>query len=125
MKHLFEYDQFDDLDALKKDMQGLGLTLTPDEERMVNFLKSFGNDELAPSDFAEYLYDYYYNPEEYDIDEGGEYYDQISDYFDEISNCTRFNFGGPMGHGNYQRWNESCIRSSDVFKTYTKVVRMI
>ena len=47
-KHILEWEEFDDLQSLKKDMEGLGLTLTDDEEFMMRFLEKFGTNELSP-----------------------------------------------------------------------------
>ena len=115
---LLDNEGFDDLQS---DLRGLGLTLTQEEERMLDFLNTMGGHGYSPDEFAEMLYDYYHNPEEYNIEEDSDYYEQISDYFDAISNCARFNLGGPMSLGTYQRWNNSCIENSDVYKTYIKM----
>lgn len=115
---LLDSESFDDLQS---DLRGLGLTLTQEEERMLDFLNTMGGHGYPPDEFAEMLYDYYHDPEEYNIEEDSDYYEQISDYFDAISNCARFNLGGPMSLGTYQRWNNSCIENSDVYKTYIKM----
>ncbi len=115
---LLDSESFDDLQS---DLRGLGLTLTQEEERMLDFLNTMGGHGYSPDEFAETLYDYYHNPEEYNIGKDSDYYEQISDYFDAISGCARFNLGGPMSLGSYQRWNDSCIENSDVYKTYIKM----
>jgi hypothetical protein len=120
MNHLKEYEDFDDLNSLHRDLMGLGLSLTPDEERMLKFVGEFGGGK-DPEEFAEYLEDYYLNPDEYDIDRESEYYDSIVDYFEEIEDCANFNLKGPMKHSMSSRWNLGCIERSDVFKIYIKM----
>jgi len=115
---LLDSETFDDLQS---DLRGLSLTLTQEEERMLDFLNTMGGHGYSPDEFAEMLYDYYHNPDEYNIEEDSDYYEQISDYFDAISNCAKFDLGGPMSLGSYQRWNDSCIERSDVYKTYIKM----
>ena len=125
-KHILEWEEFDDLQSLKKDMEGLGLTLTDEEEIMMGFLKEFGSSELSPEEFAEYIYDYATSPEEYGIDTESEYFESIEMYLDDIMGCSRGDFSSPMyKHGATARWNLNCIRESEVYKTYLKVLSLI
>ena len=88
---------------------------------MFNFLNAMGGRGYSPEEFAETLYDYYHHPEEYNIEEDSDYYEQISDFFDDISGCARFNLKGPMSLGTFQRWSITCIENTDVYKTYVKM----
>jgi hypothetical protein len=101
-------------------MRQLGLSLSEDEENMGKFISNFGG-KKDPEEFAEYLFDYYENPQEYGISSDSEYYDQIIDFYKEIENCSRFNLRGPMRVGTSKRWDETCIESSDVYKRYKKM----
>jgi len=107
------------LDDLLGDLRNLGLSPTEEEIRMKKFVSQFGGG-LPPGDFAEYLYDYYHHPEEYDIDEDSEYYDMIIDYYEEISQYARFNLSGPMSMGMYSRWNKEAIEEDPIYRLYQK-----
>jgi hypothetical protein len=120
MKHLKEYEDFDDLEDLHRNMRDLGLTLTEDEERMLKFISQFGGGKSA-EDFAEYLFDYYENPEEFDIDRDSDYYDAIADYYEEIEDCARYDLRGPMRIGVSKRWDISCLERSECYRTYKKI----
>jgi hypothetical protein len=114
MEHLKEYDSFDDLESLLRDMRGLGLSPTEEEERMLKFISQFGGGKSA-EDFAEYLFDYYGNPEEFDIDRDSDYYDAIADYYEEIEDCASYNLRGPMRMGISKRWTISCLERSECY----------
>jgi hypothetical protein len=120
MRHLKEYENFDDLGSLHNDMRNLGLSLTQEEERMLKFIHEFGGGKDA-EEFAEYLEDYYWNPEEYDIDRESEYYDAIADYFEEIEDCANFDLKGPMKMSMTSRWNLGCIERSECYGVYKKM----
>lgn len=117
MKHLKEYE---DLEDLHRNMRNLGLSLTDDEERMLKFISKFGKDK-DPEEFAEYLFDYYENPEEFGIDTDSEYYDVIADYYEEIEDCLRYDLKGPMKMGVYKRWDISCLERSECYRIYKKM----
>ena len=117
MKYLKE---FEDLESLHRDMRDLGLSLSEDEERMIGFIRDFGGGKDA-EDFAEYLFDYYWNPEDFDIDRESKYYDCIADYFEEIEDCARFDLKGPMKHGMSSRWDLGCIEKSECYRIYKKM----
>lgn len=110
----------ENFDDLLKDLRSLGLSPTEEEIRMKEFVSQFGGG-LKPEDFAEYLYDYYHHPEEYDIDDESEYYDSIIEYYEEISKYARSNLSGPMRFGNYERWNKDGIRMDPIYKLYIKM----
>ena len=116
MKHLKEYDN----EGLLKDLRDLSLALTDDEERMLIFIEEFGADK-DPEEFAEYLYDYEKNPEEFEIDSDGDYYNTISDYSWAIEDYKRFDLEGPMKMSNSERWHINKIENSDVYKLYLKI----
>lgn len=120
MEHLKEYESFDNLESLLRDMRGLGLSLTEEEERMLKFISNFGENK-DPEEFAEYLFDYYERPEGFGIDRDSDYYDSISDYFEEIEHCARFDLRGPMRMGNFERWSSSCIEKTECYQTYKKM----
>lgn len=69
MKYLKIYEEYSDeeLKNLLDDMRSVGQSLTEEEEDMLKFVNQFGGGK-SPEEYAEYLYDYYTNPEEYDID---------------------------------------------------------
>jgi hypothetical protein len=128
MKHLTGYLSFlneseedKGLRDLLKDMQGLGLTLTEEEEDMLEFVNHFGGDK-SPGEYAEYLYDYYTYPGNYDIDPEGDYYDMIWYlYENSVQGHARHYLSGPMRGGNYQTWDESKIANEPLYKMYVKM----
>ena len=128
MKHLTGYLSFlneseedKGLRDLLKDMQGLGLTLTEEEEDMLEFVHHFGGDK-SPGEYAEYLYDYYTYPGNYDIDPEGDYYDMIWYlYENSVQGHARHYLSGPMRGGNYQTWDESKIANEPLYKMYVKM----
>ena len=128
MKHLTGYLSFlneseedKGLRDLLKDMQGLGLTLTEEEEDMLEFVNHFGGDK-SPGEYAEYLYDYYTYPGNYDIDPEGDYYDMIWYlYENSVQVHARHYLSGPMRGGNYQTWDESKIANEPLYKMYVKM----
>jgi hypothetical protein len=128
MKHLTRYTNFlnereedKDLTDLFKDMQGLGLTLTDEEKDMLDFVNQFGAG-MSPEDYAEYLYDYYTNPEEHEIDKDGDYYDMIWYlYENSVEDHARHNISGPMRLGTYVKWDEKEIEKEPLYKLYIKM----
>ena len=102
-------------------MQGLGLTLTEEEEDMLDFVNQFGAG-MSPEDYAEYLYDYFTHPEEYDIDEDGDYYAMLSYlYENSVEDHARYNLSGPMRMGEFERWYTSRIEQEPLYKMYVKM----
>ena len=128
MKHLTGYSNFrneneqdEELMALLKDMQGLGLTLTDEEKDMLDFVNQFGGGK-SPDEYAEDIYDYYTNPEEYGIDKDGDYYDMLWYlYENSVEDHTRYNLSGPMKMGGYKRWDVKEIENEPLYKMYLKM----
>ena len=128
MKHLTGYTNFlnesgDDKELmdLLKDMQGLGLTLTDEEKDMLDFVNQFGGGK-SPDEYAEDIYDYYTNPEEYGIDKEGDYYDMLWYlYENSVEDHTRYNLSGPMKMGGYKRWDVKEIENEPLYKMYLKM----
>ena len=88
---------------------------------MLKFINQFGGGK-DPEEYAEYLYDYYESPEEYDIDTDGEYYDMICYLYEEsVSSHSRYNLRGPMSIGSYDRWDTANIANEPLYKMYIKM----
>jgi hypothetical protein len=128
MKHLTGYTNFlneseqdKELMDLLKDMQGLGLTLTDEEKDMLDFINQFGAGKY-PEEYAEDIYDYYTNPEEYGIDKDGDYYDMLWYlYENSVEDHARHNISGPMRLGTYVKWDEKEIEKEPLYKLYIKM----
>jgi hypothetical protein len=128
MKHLTGYLSFlnesqkdKELMDLLKDMQGLGLTLTDEEKDMLDFVNQFGAGKY-PEEYAEDIYDYYTNPEEYGIDKDGDYYDMLWYlYENSVEDHARHNISGPMRLGTYVKWDEKEIEKEPLYKLYIKM----
>lgn len=123
MKHLKLYEDYtdDEIRNLIGDLRSVGQALTEEEEEMLKFINQFGGGK-DPEEYAEYLYDYYTNPEDYDIDTDGEYYDMICYLYEEsVSNHSRYNLGGPMSMGSYDRWDTAKIANDPLYKMYIKM----
>ena len=123
MRHIKIYEDYSDgeLKDLLGDMRSVGQSLTEEEEEMLKFISQFGGGK-DPEDYAEYLYDYYTNPEDYDINTDGEYYDMICYLYEEsVSNHLRHAFGGPMSMGTYDRWDTAKIANDPLYKMYLKM----
>jgi hypothetical protein len=123
MKHLKLYEDYtdDEIRDLIGDLRSVGQALTEEEEEMLKFINQFGGGK-DPEEYAEYLYDYYTNPEDYDIDTDGEYYDMICYLYEEsVSNHSRYNLGGPMSMGTYDRWDTAKIANDPLYKMYIKM----
>lgn len=111
----------EELRDLLGSMRSVGQSLTEEEEDMLKFVHHFGGG-MSPEDYADYLYDYYKNPEEYDIDREGDYYDMIWYlYENSVEDHARYNLGGPMRMGSYQRWDEKGISEEPLYKMYLKM----
>jgi hypothetical protein len=118
MKHLREFEEFSEegFKDMIKDLESLGFN--QEEIDMKIFIKQFGGG-MSPEDYAEYLYDYYTNPEEYGIDRESDYYDMIWYlYENSVEDHARFNLGGPMRMGSYDRWDTESISKTDLYKLY-------
>jgi hypothetical protein len=123
VKHIKIYEEYSDeeLKDLLGDMRSIGQSLTEEEEDMLKFVHHFGGG-MSPGDYAEYLYDYYTNPEEYNIDPEGDYYDMIWYlYENSVEDHARYSSGSPMRMGTYQRWNEAGISEEPLYKMYLKM----
>jgi len=123
MKHIRVYEDYsdDEIRSLLADMKSLDLALTDDEKDMLEFVIQFGAG-MSPEDYAEYLYDYYENPEEYGIDKNGDYYDMIWYlYENSVEDHARFILRGPMRIGTSKRWNEEGIANEPLYKMYLKM----
>jgi hypothetical protein len=111
----------EELKTLLGDMRSVGQSLTEEEEDMLKFVNQFGGG-MGPEDYAEYLYDYYTNPKDFDIDEDGDYYDMIWYlYENSVEDHARFNLSGPMRMGAYNRWYTSKIEQEPLYKLYIKM----
>jgi hypothetical protein len=112
----------DEIKSLLGDLRSVGHSLTEDEEDMLKFVNQFGGG-MGPEDYAETLYDYYTNPEEYNIDKEGDYYDMIWYlYENSVEDHARFILGGsPMRMGTYNRWEGGKIAQEPLYKLYLKM----
>ena len=123
MKHIKIYEEYSDeeLRDLLGDLRSVGQALTEEEEEMLKFSNQFGGGK-DPEEYAEYLYDYYTNPEEYDINTDGEYYDMICYLYEgSVSGHARYNLRGPMSMGTYERWDTDKIANEPLYKLYIKM----
>ena len=111
----------DELKALLGDMRTVGQSLTEEEEDMLQFVNQFGGG-MSAEDYAETLYDYFNNPEEYDIDKEGDYYDMIWYlYENSVEDHARFNLQGPMRMSISPNWNIDGISNEPLYKMYLKM----
>ena len=107
-----------DLDGLISSFQNLGINMSEEEIQMKKFMEMFGR-EKDPQEWAEYLFDYYHNPAEYDIEEDSEYYEQICQFYeDSVDPNKRFDLHGPMRMGKYQRFDLDSIEKTPEYKLY-------
>ena len=123
MKHIRLYEDYSDneIRSLLSDMKSLDLALTDDEKDMLEFVIQFGADK-SPEEYAEYLYDYYENPEEYGIDRDGDYYDMIWYlYENSVEDHARSILGGPMRMSSGKTWDETAISNEPLYKLYLKM----
>ena len=75
----------------------------------MNILRELSSEILSPEEFAQYLLDYYNNPDEYNIDTESDYYIAIEDAFDSIKEYYVWG-----------EWNVSQVRNSQTYKEYVK-----
>jgi hypothetical protein len=123
MKHIKLFEDYSDeeLKDLIGDLRSVGQALTEEEEEMLRFINQFGGG-MPAEDYAEYLYDYYTNPEDFDIDTDGEYYDMIDYlYGNSVEDHARYNLSGPMRMGTYDRWSTSKIEQEPLYKLYIEM----
>jgi len=116
---LFEGDDLeDDLEDLISNFQNLGINMTEEEIQMEKFVEQFGRDK-DPEEWAEYLFDYYHHPYEYDIEEDSEYYERICQFYeDSVDPYKRFDLNGHMRIGQYQRFDLDSIKKTPEYKLY-------
>jgi hypothetical protein len=120
MKHLKEYED-DEIKGLMGDLRGIGQGLTEEEEDMKKFINQFGGG-MDPEEYAETLLDYYENPDEYGIDEDGDYYDMILYLYDNsVSPFAKFSASSPMRFGKYNRWNIEGIKNTQLYQLYLRM----
>lgn len=94
MKHIANY----------KDFLNEGMS----DAKVAKLLRSISSERLDdPMEYGEYLKDYYDNPEEYDIDEDGEYYRAIQTAWYQIKD-------------DYSVGNKSTIRNNKIYKLYLR-----
>lgn len=111
----------EELKDLLGDMRSIGQSLTEEEEDMLKFVNQFGGG-MSPEDYADYLYDYFKNPEDYDIDPEGDYYDMIWYlYENSVEDHARYSSGSSMRMGTYQKWDEKGISEEPLYKMYLKM----
>jgi len=124
MRHIKIYEDYseEELKDLLGDMRSVGQALTEEEEDMLNFVNQFGGG-MSAEDYAETLYDYFNNPEEYDIDKEGDYYDMIWYlYENSVEDHARFMLGGsPMRMSVSPNWNIDGIAKEPLYKLYIKM----
>lgn len=110
-----------DLDDLISGFQNLGINMSEEEIQMKKFMEMFGR-EKRPQEWAEYLFDYYHNPAEYDIEEDSEYYEQICQFYeDSVEPHKRFDLDGPMRFGNFQRFDLDSIEETPEYRLYREM----
>jgi len=97
----------------------LGIFVFEDQIQMKKFVEQFGRGK-DPEEWAEYLFDYYHNPYEYDIEEDSEYYEQICQFYeDSVDPHKRFDLhGSAMRIGQYQRFDLDDIEKTPEYKLY-------
>jgi hypothetical protein len=122
---LSEGINLDHLDDLISNFQNLGINMTEEEIQMQKFVEQFGRDK-DPEEWAEYLFDYYHNPYEYDIEEDSEYYEQIRKFYeDSVDPYKRFDLHGPMRMGKYQRFDLDSIEKTPEYRLYKEMCEKI
>jgi len=123
MRHIKIYEDYSDEEvrSLMGDLRTVGQSLTEEEEDMLKFIIQFGG-AMDPEDYAETLYDYFTNPEEYGIDKEGDYYDMIWYlYENSVEDHARYNLSSPMKTGIYARWDTTKIEQEPLYKLYLKM----
>lgn len=73
----------------------------------MNILRQLSSELLSAEEFAEYILDYYNNPDEYNIDKDSDYYIAIEDAYNNIKEYYVWG-----------EWNVSLVRNSKAYKDY-------
>jgi hypothetical protein len=102
-------------------LQDLGFSATPREIEMKKFISDFGANKNS-EEWAEYLDDYYRNPEEYSIDTNSDYYGLICKFYeDSVKPHARFILHGPMGWSTFDRFDYDRISETPEYKLYLRM----
>jgi hypothetical protein len=102
-------------------LQDLGFSATPREIEMKKFISDFGANKNS-EEWAEYLDDYYRNPEEYSIDTNSDYYGLICKFYeDSVEPHARFILHGPMGRSTFDRFDYDRISETPEYKLYSRM----
>jgi hypothetical protein len=102
-------------------LQDLGFSATPREIEMKKFISDFGANKNS-EEWAEYLDDYYRNPEEYSIDTNSDYYGLICKFYeDSVEPHARFILYGPMGWSTFDRFDYDRISETPEYKLYSRM----
>lgn len=108
-----ENDRIKNYDELILFFTELEIYVFDEQLQMKKFLEQFA-EGLDPYQWAEYLYDYYHNPEEYSIEEDSEYYDQICEFYEnsvQPHELRRY----------YSRFDENSIAKTPEYKLYREM----
>jgi hypothetical protein len=88
---------------------------------MKKFISDFGANKNS-EEWAEYLDDYYRNPEEYSIDTNSDYYGLICKFYeDSVEPHARFILHGPMGRSTFDRFDYDRISETPEYKLYSRM----
>jgi hypothetical protein len=102
-------------------LQDLGFSATPREIEMKKFISDFGANKNS-EEWAEYLDDYYRNPEEYSIDTNSDYYGLICKFYeDSVEPHARFILSGPMRMMTFDRFDYDRISETPEYKLYSRM----
>jgi hypothetical protein len=102
-------------------LQDLGFNATPREIEMKKFISDFGANKDS-EEWAEYLDDYYRNPEEYSIDTNSDYYGLICKFYeDSVEPHARFILYGPMRMSTFDRFDYDRISETPEYKLYSRM----
>jgi len=102
-------------------LQDLGFSATPREIEMKKFISDFGANKDS-EEWAEYLDDYYHNPEEYSIDTNSNYYGLICKFYeDSVEPHARFILSGPMRMMTFDRFDYDRISETPEYKLYSRM----
>jgi len=75
----------------------------------MSILRQLSSEILSPEEFADYILDYYHNPDEYNIDKESDYYIAIEDAYNDIKEYYVWG-----------EWNVSQVRKSQSYKDYNE-----
>ena len=111
----------ENLSDLVSTLQDLGFSATPREIEMKKFISDFGANKNS-EEWAEYLDDYYRNPEEYSIDTNSDYYGLICKFYeDSVEPHARFILSGPMRMMTFDRFDYDRISETPEYKLYSRM----